>query len=69
MKRLRCKIGIRPADASEYIFSYAGKAKGTVLFAAKSQIPDAYRDLISVAISEFLKAYTDEEIQQKVLQL
>ena len=62
-------LGLRPSNASEYIFSYAGKAKGTVYFATRNAVPDAYRDLISVAISQFLKAYTDEDVHQKVLQL
>jgi len=58
-------FALRPSEADDYLFSYAGTSRSEVSRSANAMI----QSLLENAITDFVKAFTEKEVHQKLLQL
>jgi hypothetical protein len=58
-------MGIRPSEAEDYLFSFAGQSAGDVA----NEPVFVFRSMLEAAITDMLKGYTDKQVHQKILEL
>ena len=56
-------FALRPAEADDYLFSYAGERKNTMWF---SHFNAGMKELMHGALNDFLSSYADKKIQQEL---
>ena len=58
-------VALRPSEMDEYLFSYAGKSQSDPARSGTAMITSMFEN----ALTDFLKAYTDKDIHNKVMAL